>query len=473
MDSATYYLPDGLEEKWTAEQIGSEAHQAKYVDRVLSDLLEQYSTNFNPVQVNFRRLVHWEKYSESYTHYIHKYPAKLLKHIPIFFLRSTILLNRKNATILDPFCGTGTVMLESLLAGHNAIGCDANPIARLISEIKTSPPTPSTLKKHATAVISRARRYKVGASRNVVNIDHWFPVKTQTDLGRLARSIEEISNRRTKMFFEVTLSSTVQKCSYADPNIGVPVKLNAEKYQDLQRRGKVQSQIARIESLDVFETFISEAEENLKRIARLHERNVKVSSRVIGDDARSVGTFEGKGEKRRSSSIDLVLTSPPYAGAQKYVRSTSLNLGWLDYCKEKSLRDYERKSIGREHYSKNEYERLSKIGIDEIDRFLDRVWSNNKLRAHINGNYLFEMNQAIKEMYRLLRKGGYCILVIGNNEVCGEHFDTQHYITLLAEKIGFSTKLKLVDDITSRGLMTKRNKTASIINSEWILVLQK
>lgn len=473
MDSEPYYLPTDFNEESAAKDIFCEKRRAQYVDKILAEFLERYAKDSNPIQVNFRKLVHWEKYSESYTHYIHKYPAKLLKHIPIFFLRSNILLNKRSATILDPFCGTGTVMLESLLAGHNAIGCDANPIARLISEIKTAPPSPNTLKKHAAEVVARAKRYRSTEPRNVINIDHWFPVKTQSKLGRLARSIDQIKNRRTRMFFEVSLSSTVQKCSFADPSVSVPVKLNAAKYKDKGRKEKALLQIAHVESLDVFEVFTAEVSANIKRISSIYNKGIKGSSKIIGDDAKNVGTFDNKGKKKKSSSVDLILTSPPYAGAQKYVRATSLNLGWLNFCREKTLRDYERKSMGRENYSVSEYNTLVKTGIDEIDGFLERISQKNSLRAHINGNYLLEMELAIKEMHRLLRKDGYCILVIGNNEVCGEHFNTQHYISLLAEKHGFSTKLKLVDDITSRGLMTKRNRTASIINSEWILVFQK
>lgn len=108
------------------------------IDKVLVSLFEKFERSDEPIQVDFRKLVDWVPYSDSYTHYIHSYPAKLLKHIPIFFLNSKVLLSNKNSLILDPFCGSGTVMLEALLAGHSAIGCDANPLARLIAKVKTT-----------------------------------------------------------------------------------------------------------------------------------------------------------------------------------------------------------------------------------------------------------------------------------------------------------------------------------------------
>ena len=41
-------------------------------------------------------------------------------------------------TVLDPFCGSGTVLLEAALRGHLAIGVDVNPLARLLSRVKTT-----------------------------------------------------------------------------------------------------------------------------------------------------------------------------------------------------------------------------------------------------------------------------------------------------------------------------------------------
>ena len=65
------------------------------------------------------------------------------------------------------------------------------------------------------------------------------------------------------------------------------------------------------------------------------------------------------------------------------------------------------------------------------------------------------------------------MLVAANNQICGHEFRTQHYLRLIAEETGFRTILRLVDDIRSRGLMTKRNKTASVITREWVLVFAK
>ena len=88
------------------------------------------------ISVNFRALVPELKKTERYTHLIHSYPAKLLAKKPYFFF-ATDTLCLVNGTVLDPFCGTGTVLLEAALSGRNALGADANPLAELITGGKT------------------------------------------------------------------------------------------------------------------------------------------------------------------------------------------------------------------------------------------------------------------------------------------------------------------------------------------------
>lgn len=445
-----------------------------YVDSRLNNFFSEYESSRTPIQVNFRKLVSWVPYSESHTHYIHKYPAKLLKHIPIFFLNSRILNKTKNGTVLDPFCGSGTVLLEAILNGQNAIGCDANPLARLIAKVKTTPHKPEELERFTLSIVKRAKQFRKYDKKNVVNVDHWFPVKTQIKLSKIHRAIKEVPSETERNFLLVTFSNIVKKASFADPNLSVPVKLKPEKYKNLSTREKLEKKIAQIETIDIYKVFTDELKKNIHRISSINKENLSNEAKVVSKDARYITKdLSNTKELYPKESVDFILTSPPYAGAQKYIRSSSLNLGWLGYCEENTLRFYEKQNIGREHYSKDEYKECVRLGIDFIDEILNKIWELNPLRAHINGNYLLEMEKALREMYRVLKKDCYSVIVIGNNEVCGLNFESHKYLTALAQRIGFKLKLVLIDDIHSRGLMTKRNKTASIINSEWILVLQK
>lgn len=173
------------------------------------------------------------------------------------------------------------------------------------------------------------------------------------------------------------------------------------------------------------------------------------------------------------NSIPLIITSPPYGSAQKYIRSTSLSLNWLKFASPAALRTLEEKSIGREHLIKVPF-RLDEgsLPIDYIE-LIKRIAQKNEMRARITQKYLIEMAQVVKELARVTAHKGRVIFVLGNNQVCGETLRNDKFIIECFQKHQLKLKLVLIDDIKSRGLMTKRNRTASIISRETVLVFEK
>lgn len=103
-------------------------------DRFL-DLIGQYRRTGEPIRTNFRNLVELKYKSERATHSIHSYPAKLLTHIPYFFLSCPSIVSAQQ-TIADPFCGSGTVLLEAAIRNCRLVGADANPLAIEITQAK-------------------------------------------------------------------------------------------------------------------------------------------------------------------------------------------------------------------------------------------------------------------------------------------------------------------------------------------------
>lgn len=427
---------------------------------------EIYKKDGNPISVNFRDLIN-EKFYERATHLIHTYPAKLIPHIPYFFLNNSFFI-KENDNILDPFSGSGTVLLEGQLAGLNPHGSDANPLARLISRVKTNN---YDFKKIDKFLILIENSYlKLEGCYNypdVVNIDYWFLPHIKLQLNKLLLSIEEIENKKYRDFFLLNFSNLIKKVSLADSRVSVPVRLNPNKYPiGHPIRIKQQNTLENLDSIDIFQKFIEILNQNLKRFKdKKNLNNSEHIGKIISNDARNL--------KLTDETIDLVLTSPPYAGAQKYIRASSLSLGWTKLGEAKNLKKLDNKNIGRENYKKNDYQKLLKTNIAEADNLIEKIFKKNPLRAHIAANYLIEMTEAIKESIRVLKSGKYLILVAANNDVCGYEFKTQKYLKNIALKNGMSLKCELVDDIQSYGLMTKRNKTASIITCEWILILKK
>jgi len=444
------------------------------MNSVFDEYRKEYIKTNCPISVNFRELVPKLNNKERYTHLIHSYPAKLLCNIPYYFLSNTEEFCPANGIVLDPFCGTGTVLLEAALSGRKAWGADANPLAVLISRVKTTYISKEVLLKELSTVLNRAERSRDACQADGM-IDGWFSESTITQLYRLQLSIEKIEDEKRKDFFLLCLSNLIKKVSYADPTIAVPVHLNPQRFAEGSERRKTASfRLETLKAIDVYDKYESICRLNIDRISTLKGVERKNWAEIVSIDARHLTRHITKDAVIPNDTVDLILTSPPYAGAQKYIRASRLNLYWLGIKDAAEIRNINDKNIGREDYHKKVYEKEYKTGIDAADKVLDELYLRGKReRACIVGTYLNEMKLALDESYRVLKPGGHMIIVIGNNTVCGLSFNTQDYLTSYLQSIGMHLEFKLIDDIKSYGLMTKRNKTANTITSEWILVLKK
>ena len=83
------------------------------------------------------------------------------------------------------------------------------------------------------------------------------------------------------------------------------------------------------------------------------------------------------------------------------------------------------------------------------------------------------MIHVVNNLYNSISNNGFLVLVIANNNICGKEFKTANILRDICIDKGFKLKLELVDHIKSRGLMTKRNKTSGLINSEYVYLLKK
>lgn len=421
----------------------------------LSGLLDRFEREQQPAAISFRQIVPWLKVGERASHYLHPYPAKLLPHIAHFFLANRSLVGA-DEVVLDPFAGSGTVALETILSGRTALYADANPLGRLITAVKTRSIDPASLAAASAEVREGFRRSRARKLPDVVNLQKWFDPSITSDLVRLRAAIGALNDEALRDFMRVTFSAVSRKASNSDPRFSVPVR-----YRDGEARNE----------FSVIDLFESQLEANIIRIGALGQVAFLGSATPAGIDARRLTT--GAGGRLPDDSVGMIISSPPYASAQKYVRAASLNLGWLDLAPSNGLRRLEDQTIGREHHAKASWGNVGSTGIDQADTLIQEIAKENASRAKIVGTYLIEMREALAEAVRVLRPGGCFVLVIGDNTVCGRRFPSSDYLRLMLEEMGMTTILSLVDPIPSRGLMTRRNETAGIIASESVIVLRK
>lgn len=160
-----------------------------------------------------------------YSHWLfNRYPARSIAEVPRCLIMATSRqLESPRIKVLDPFAGSGTTAVETLLAGGEAYGVEADPFARLIATVRTTVLTKkefATLEKVARSVTKFLKRATSPATSyfpDIPNLEYWFPAKNIRDLAALRRVIEKaVPDGKIRNFLLVVLADLVRPCSYAE-----------------------------------------------------------------------------------------------------------------------------------------------------------------------------------------------------------------------------------------------------------------
>ena len=441
--------------------------------QILDQWVTQYRSTRKPVRVNFSTLTSDYYIKDKATHLLHFYPAKLLRQIPEFFIKA---LSLPGQIVFDPFSGSGTVPLEALIAGRKPVASEINPLARLITQVKTTPIPEDVLKEQESRLLRQIDLRRHSASKLPRLLFFWHAPAVLRQLSAIANTIkawtpdcEAPYRDAVKNLFLLALSSIIRKKSLADPRVAPPVRLNPKKFRSNSRRHKHILQMLRAKrapnSLRIFREAINDAIKRVNALSEIVNGNATPIC-FVGTDARAI--------LASAPEIDLIVTSPPYIAAQKYTRSTSLELYWLGFFRNGTDRaSLEHRVIGSEIPRLQRGQSCPRTGAPVVDRIVKCLWRKNRGRAKIVSNYFADMSLAIQQMNRVLRPGGHLVMVIGNNTVCGQSIPVSDILLDMCQVFGLEIKAVLVDKIRAYGFMTKRNHTAGIITREHILVMQK
>ena len=435
---------------------------------LLRELLGTHCTE-NPsrreIKVSFRHNGNIVGRRDYATHWVHWYPAKMFHRIPSEFMDTLGL--PPPATILDPYCGSGTVLLEANLRGHHTIGIDVNPLATLISHVKTTPLDPLILQNILDQLVQKARRNRSNPLPQQT-LDYWIAPSARVGLHRLGIATSEVSNDDCRAFFQVALTNIVRRVSLADPAIPPLVRLS-------ERRGRYAGPGYRLAlqksrsttTASVYSAFLEVSAANIRRMTEFHPLGPSLGrSKIapIGCDATNTGLPSG--------SVDAIITSPPYCGSQKYVRSLKLELILCGFSEE-YLRDVDRRTLGTEAVTSRATPVCELLMGDQfVDNLICAIYEKNPVRARMASDYSKHLSNFASECRRVLRPGGNILVTLGRSKLSGVTFPADRILQRFCEAEGMQLVATLVDVIPSRGLLTKRHRTAGRIDQEFIAWLR-
>jgi site-specific DNA-methyltransferase (cytosine-N4-specific) len=395
------------------------------------------------------------------THCFHDYPARMIPQIPSKLLE---LFGSPAKRLFDPYCGTGTSLVEAQLRGIDSAGTDLNPLARLIAKAKTTPIRQQILDLYLKDFSEFAFKARFEGEPSVLqlpnfpNIDFWFQTGVIRKLAYLKQYIWQIDNEDVRDFFKVAYSETVRESS---------LTRNAEF--KLFRMTEKQIESFNPDVYGIIENKLSRNRKGmLAYLAALSQAHRKASVTIYG-----FNTVEGLPDTL-PSNFDLIITSPPYGDSRTtvaYGQYSRLSSQWLDL-EEPNLVD--KKLMGGQSNG-----HIPKFECRPLDKAIKTISQADHKRALEIASFYIDLEESIHNVSRLIGRPGYVCYVVGNRRVKSVTLPTHQAIVSFFERYKFAHVDTFVRTIPNKRMPAKNSPTnepgkldTTMLN-EYIVVLRK
>jgi DNA modification methylase len=412
----------------------------------------------------FNELPHsplWDsgKEKELLMHRIHLYPAKF----PSFLISECLKYAQEKQvpvnTIGDIFCGCGTTALEAKINSINFWGCDINPVATLIAEVKSQTYEIKELKKYYHLVLNKYNHVSLLTPEKYLSnqrIIYWFTTSQIHNLYRLLHFIEmEIPQGIYRDFFLVAFSNILKGASRWLTKSIKPTIDKKKKKKDVRALFCHQAEM------------MVKAVEERNRIAVDQNTETRIETtnflNIVADNPR----------------VDMLITSPPYVTSYEYADLHQLSTLWLGYVEDfRTLRAGTLGSVYHTNLNEKDFEVLNKTGQEIYQDLIKAKKSNAKSVA----KYFLDIKNTVAKTYSIINPGGLAVFVIGNTKLKGVYVDNAKYLTECMFENGFvevdiykrRISNKLLSPFRDKdGKFSNDKRKRSVYSYEFVIIAQR
>ncbi len=413
------------------------------------------------------------------THGLHEYRGKFFPQLVRALIN--ISYTPEGGIVLDPMCGSGTTLVETLLSGRTTYGLDMNPLSVFVADVKcqalTMSPAPlvgayETLRKVLRGPARRNERsyFATLPDGDRHYLERWFAAQTLDELDAIHAAIRGLPTKVLRNFYSVCLSNILRSVSW-------------QKNDDLRVRREVRD----VADGEVVARFLDRARHSTRLLAAfLGDRDGVALGRhsILEADARRAGSVLPE----LVGKVDTIITSPPYATALPYLDTDRLSLIYLGLLSRDEHRLRDSLMIGNREVTVaarteywNYYKANGYLLPDATCDLIDRIQRLNELHSvgfrrrnlpALLAKYFFDMRAVVGQMRLLLRRSGMMFLVVGNNRTTAGgklvEIRTADHLRSIAENLGF----QMVRDLPMEMLASRDIFRKNAMPSERIVALR-
>lgn len=397
------------------------------------------------------------------THCYHDYPARMIPQVASKILDK---FGDRAKTLLDPYCGTGTSLVEGLIRGINVIGSDLNPTARMIAQAKTTEVDVEELDREIARIkrnINKPNKkidIEKASEIDIRNLDFWFKQYVIEDLLFLRNQIDLVKDEGVKLFLRVVFSETVRESSNTRKT-----EFKLYRYaEDVLKEHKPQP----------FDIFIKKVERNRKGLMRFLD-SLKSLNRRPTAAIYDLNTMESIPENKIApESVDIVVTSPPYGDSRTtvaYGQYTRLSAAWLGF--------NDGGKVDSSLMGGTVYKEIPKFKSKKLNSAITKIKKVDEKRAKEIASFYIDLYKSIENVTKVVRKGGYTCYVVGNRRVKGVELPTDDAIKSFFEFCEFTHVYTFTRSIPNKRMPAKNSpsnvagKLDATMSKEYIVVMKK